>query len=347
VGRVPPGPARVQANADHALFTAQYERVVAGARPDVALANEKLCRSSWFLRALRRQAPGLFIPYLDDGGRLDRIAGRLVEENVRVGVPVSGETPDTDGAHGAPGPGLTYTYSPGPAPGPAPAPPVYAGEIGRRIGREAGMLRASWELAHARFSDAARAAGLPDDPAFATIPPDTKLLQDLLPRATPIFIFEDWQADLLARDLHFAAYHQASGPPGPDAPEEVRLLNTWHLLLSERPIPELSPREHVATARMLLSRGLTDSAVAQLIDLTSDEEAVLLLAAIEGNRGNLDRAAELLAAFPKSPRALAQLGLVRAKQGRLDEAAELWRRSLALDPDQPEVAAWLRSIPTR
>jgi hypothetical protein len=87
-GALPPGPAVYVTSSDHGLFTALYERLVAGARPDVALANDHLVTSSWFLGMLKRAVPPLFVPYLDDGGRMDDLLRRLVDENRAAGRPV-------------------------------------------------------------------------------------------------------------------------------------------------------------------------------------------------------------------------------------------------------------------
>jgi hypothetical protein len=309
---MPAGPAIFMATSDHAFFTATYERLVAGARPDVAIVDDALMRSSWFLVMWKRALPALWIPYLDDGGRIDVLAERLVAENLRAGRPIWGERPP----HEIPSLpiGMAYVYgATGAAPHATP-PRVFHGELGRRIGRDAGLIRADWERKHDRWRDAAVAAGVLDaisDPtALDRIPPGTHSLLEGIPSLTPVFIFADWQADLVARDLRVTA-GLAEGPaPPPDAPVELRVF-------------------HALAAR----------------ELPADDETALVLASVQGNRGDLDAAARLLDAVlarsPGNAHAWAARGLVHAKKGDLPTAAEAFRRSLALDPDQPEVRVML------
>jgi tetratricopeptide (TPR) repeat protein len=293
VGRMPPGPALFVSTSDHALFTSQYERVAAGDRPDVAIANDYLVTSSWFLEMVKRQQPALFVPYLDDGGREDALHARLVAGNARV---LEEEK---------------ATFPPLP----------WNGEIGRRVALEAALRQARRTLA--------------DD-----------LLADL-PSVTPVFIFEDWQAELLREAIETGARLPAG--PAPAAPLEARLLHAWHLLLGGDPRADAAvtaiPGARTATARMLARRGRDAEARAQLERALPDEPAALMLAALEANAGDLERAAALvdaaLARNPRSARALAQRGLLRAKRGDVDGAVADWRASLAIDPRQPDVAGYL------
>ena len=329
LGRVPPGPALYVAESDHALFTAQYERLVAGARPDVAIANLGLTSSSWFLRLLEREQPALFVPFVDDGGQRGALAERLLGENLRAHRPVVGENPPPAPFVARPR-GLLYEYA---LPGaelahddaPAPPPPRYAGEIGRRAGRHAGLVRARFEAARGRWLDAARAAGALapfDEAAQARLraAPATAPLFTQVPNTTPVFIFADWQAELVARDAGFAAGMGAGAEVAADAAFELRLLHAWHLLLLDAPAADatlaaLGVDAQVATGRMFIVRGRAADAEREL------------------------RAA--LARDGAHAEAWKHLGVALALQHRLDDARAAWQRSLALAPRQADVARWL------
>lgn len=335
--RVPPGPALYLAESDHALFTAMYERLVAGDRPDVAIASLGLVSSSWFLRMIDREQPALFVPYVDDGGNAGALGERLVGENLRAGRPIRGENP-------APAPfvstpdGRVYAYalpnaasaasaaSSGATPAPAPPPMQLAGEIGRRAAGHAGLVRARFEATHGRWLDAVRAAGALaafDDAALARLraAPASAPLYPQLPAVTPVFILADWQLELVARDAGFAAGLGAGAPPAADAALELRLLHEWHRFLLAAPGAEdaalaaLGVEAQVATGRMLIVRQLPD-----------DAERVL-------------RAA--LARDPGRADAWKHLGVALALSHRPDDARAAWQRSLAIDPRQPDVARWL------
>lgn len=62
-----PARAAVVARSDHAAFPLMYAQRVEGERPDVAVAIEPLFSSSWYLHTLKRWAPDVFVPVLDDG----------------------------------------------------------------------------------------------------------------------------------------------------------------------------------------------------------------------------------------------------------------------------------------
>jgi hypothetical protein len=364
LGRVPPGPALYLAESDHALFPAQYERLVAGDRPDVAIGNRGLCTSSWFLAMIDREVPELFVPYVDDGGDRRALAARLVGENLGAGRPVVGELPPPDGQARALG--LVYRYG---ATGPdvaAMPPPRYQGALGRAIAMFTGATRAEWEARHGRWRAALVAAGADDRfDAAALAAVDAAQGAPLwpeLPVVTPVFIAAPWQPELIARDAAFAAGLGPGPAPPPGAPVELRLLHAWHLLFAGDPhadaaLAALGPAARLATARVCEKLGRPDDAEAQataaLAAAPRDEGAALLLGALQSNHGKLaDAEATLRAAaalHPKSARARAALGLVLAKLGRLDEARAAWQNSLALDPRQPDVRAWLdagRAAPT-
>ncbi len=333
LGRVPPGPAIFVAESDHSLFTAQYERFVAGDRPDVAIANLGLTQSSWFLRLIKRQQPGLFVPYVDDGGQRGALAERFLAENLRAGRPVWGEYPPPAPLRGE-AHGFVYAYglpsgtaAAAGASVPAPLPPPYQGAIGRKVGRHVGLVRARFEAGRGRWLEAVRAAGALaafDEAGLARLavvaPTGAPPLHVGLPRSTPVFIFADWQPELVARDAGFAAGLGAGPSPAPDAPFELRLLHAWHLLLlgdaaAEPALAALGVEARVATGHMLIARGRPGEAEPQL------------------------RAA--LALDPGHATAWKHLGVALALARRVAEARAAWQRSIELDPRQPDVARWL------
>jgi hypothetical protein len=357
LARMPPGPALYLADSDHALFPALYERIVAGARPDVAVASAGLMTSSWFLAMVDREVPELFVPYVDDSGRSDDLAGRLVAENLAAGRPVGGEDFALPGGGVPLGRGYLAGTATPPFEAPS-APPVYEGYLGRRVARRVGLQRAEWELAHGRPLEAARAAGVLDrlDAEMRAGLADAKRppLAPLLPRVTPIFISAPWQLEILVDDLA----QMAGRPPGPppDGPLERRLLHVWVELLAgkdeaRRRLDPLGIEARLATARMFDKLGRPADAAGQLeavlVDDPRHEGALVLLGMLLANQGRLsDAEARVRAAtdaHPKSARPWATLGVILAKQGRMPEAVAAWRRSLELDPEQPDVRAWLAS----
>lgn len=332
LGRLPPGPALYVANSDHALFPALYERLVAGARPDVGLANQFLVKSTWFLTFLDRALPELFVPYLEDGGRKDALYARLVVENLRTGREAFGEEAPAPGApYFASAHGLAYRYELGPAPPqntPFPDDLRFSGELGRRIARQAGLLRARYETQGGRWLEAARAAGVLfrfDAVArakIALIPAGTPPLWVHLPALTPVFVFADWQADLVADDIAFAAGLEVPDPPA-DAPRERHLLVLWQRLLLADPradakLRTLGSEARLGAAHMLMARGQPASAEATV--------------------------RELIASKPRLAVAHIQLGQLLAQQGRNHEAAQAWRDALAIDPTANHLRAWIERL---
>jgi hypothetical protein len=242
IGRMPAGPGVYFEDSDHALFPAIYERIVCGNRPDVAIANDALLTSSWFLRMIDRSVPEIFVPYVDDGGRVDALELRLAGENLRAGRPVGGETSRIPGIPARPQ-GIGYRFQlerSAAVDDDAELTLDYEGKIGGRIASFVKLLRAQWRLASIT------------DPLWHD-----------LPVVTPVFLFEDWQAELIARDAAFAAMGVTAGAPPDDAPFELKLLHAWHLLLggdtagAEATIAALPPVARAATERMLLRRAMT------------------------------------------------------------------------------------------
>jgi tetratricopeptide (TPR) repeat protein len=175
-----------------------------------------------------------------------------------------------------------------------------------------------------------------------------------------VFIYEPWQSELVAEDAAFAAGGRVpTGPPPLDAARERHLLHYWHFRLAEhgdsaatiRPQPE----EEIVTAQMLARHQRVPEAKELLRSLLTaapdNQTATLLLAALLGNDGERAEAHALLRRLlenhPDNARAHAQLGLILAQEGRFPDAITEWRASLALEPDQPDVRAWLRAAETR
>ena len=103
-----------------------------------------------------------------------------------------------------------------------------------------------------------------------------------------------------------------------------------------------------STAIMLMARGRDAEAETQLrkgiAERPHQVKVAVYLASYLGNKGRLDEAEGLLRdvlAREENPRAMAQLGLIYAKRDRVAEAVKLWQRSLALDPEQTDVEAYL------
>jgi hypothetical protein len=115
----------------------------------------------------------------------------------------------------------------------------YRGKIGERIDSFVRLVRVEW---------------LPDASP-------NRLWRDL-PRITPVFLFEDWQMELMLFDAAFAAMGAPMSAPAEDAPFEMKLLHAWHLLLrgdvaaADAKIAALPPPARVATERMLTRRAL-------------------------------------------------------------------------------------------
>ncbi|RMH39620.1 MAG: DUF2723 domain-containing protein [Deltaproteobacteria bacterium] len=359
VGRLPPGPALFFANADYSLFPALYERVVAGARPDVGLANRELVRDAWFAAWLDRSLPELYVPWVDDGRR-GRPADRLLEGNLRAGRYVGGDEPAFGAlppSHAAPA-GRAWRYALAPIDDDAepPPPPRYEGGTGRRVAGRVGLLRGMWEAERGRLAHAARAAGAearfasPAAAAALARPTARPYLFGSLPARTPVIIFAPWQRDALADDLAWRAGLGRADLPA-DAPFERRLLSAWHALVDgdAGALAGFDRDAQLATARAMLRVGEADRAEAVLAAHMArddrDAGALVLLGAVRGNRGDAAEAARLFRRAtelaPGDADAFAQLGLALAKLGRLDDARAAWQRALALDPGRRDVAAWL------
>ncbi len=229
VAPMAPGPGVYFADGDHALFAAQYERLVAGSRPDIAVANAELCRDRWFMAHIERMLPALHVPFIDDGVR-GNTAARLAVQNLRMGRPVGGDRPEVGklGSLGAVPLGRGYVYVGDRGPdeaaelAPVMPPPELRGSLGSKIARRIGLARARYELERGRFDRAAIAAGLagptgPTGPgaqfdtkhmallATARPVPERPALAPLLPRMTRSFISSPWHVELIADEIAWMA----------------------------------------------------------------------------------------------------------------------------------------------
>ncbi len=367
VGAVPPGPAVYFANSDHTLFPAQYERFVAGARPDVALANAELVRDIWYLRHLKRSLPALYVPFVDDGAT-DAIAGRLVQGALTRGHDAGGDVPAFGPLrpdYAAPrGRGFRYSLRPA---GPdqratiPPPPPAFRGGMGRRVAAAVGLVRARYEANRDHLDRAARAAGLEarfgtDGMAALAKPTERPNLYRLLPVLTPVLVHEPWQTLALADDLAWRAGLGRAELPA-RAARERRLLATWHALVdgdatAADEVPGFGRAAELATARMLFEAGRMELAegvlAARVQRHPRDVDALILLGSLLGNIGRFaDAAVQFRAATEAAPdnaEAFARLGMALARSDQRDAARTAWQRALELAPHRADVAGWLRSL---
>jgi tetratricopeptide (TPR) repeat protein len=360
VGVMPPGPGVYFASGDHTLFAAQYERQVAGGRPDLAIANPELCRDEWFLRHVKQMLPTLYVPYVDDGVR-GNLAERLALANIRRGRVAGGDLPAwgrLQSRFSRPaGRGFEYLLTEILTPVPALPPPDYRGHIGRRIAALVGLARGEYELERDRFATAARAAGVIDrfsaeqreDLARARPRPDRPPLIGLLPRRTSVLLYEDWLGDLLAQEIAWRAGLELPTRSG-SATFEQRLHASWRALLRgelEPGSPQLldAGRDAAfATTRLLVQLGRDPAVEKHLTGFLQrwpdDAAAVALFASLRFNQGDLEKAEELfrrsIAIDPSVAESHARLSVVLGMRGKREEAEAEWKRAVELDPSVPQ-----------
>jgi hypothetical protein len=363
VARLPPGPGVYVTDGDHTLFAALYERLVAGARPDLAIAHVDLARDAWFATMLDRMVPDLYVPWVDDGLK-GAVVERLVTRALERGEPVAVDRPG--GAIDVATTPLGRAYRLGGPPGPAstPAPPLdFAGDVGARVARLIALDRARFELGRGALGDAARAAGVADELGddlaaldAARLDPARPSLAGRLPALTFGFVSEPWQRELLIDDLRWCG----GLPPrdvATDAPAERRLHRAWRDLLAggapaiaaaAPAIAALGRDAEVATNQLLIqaARPLAEPWLDGYVARHPDDARTLgLYASLRANRGDLPGAIALferaVAIAPDDADAWARLGVVRARRGDRDGARDAWARALALDPRRGDVRAWL------
>lgn len=368
IDAMPPGPGVYFANSDHSLFTAQYERLVAGGRPDLAIASAQMTRDLWFLEHLRAQLPDIYVPFLDDGTR-GNIAERLAVENLRRGRTVGAEVP----SFGRFRPievravGRAYLFAAG-ANAPVRPPPALAGGVGARVSGFVGLQRAHYEIAGARLAAAAIALGAADRfgdagmAALAMVPPgDARpALYRFVPRTSRVFIHERWQSALLGDDLAWIAGLSLEPLPRTAAPERV-VHRAWQRVLTGELEPgtdelaALGKDADIATGVMLAEVGRSDLAerhVRAFIERRGeDERSLVLLGSVIGNRGTPEALSAAAAAFeraielaPSSAEPHFRLGQAKLRQGDVEGAQNALIRALRLDPTRKDVERLLRSI---
>ena len=362
VGVMAAGPGVYFAVGDHALFADQYERLVAGGRPDIAVASAELCRDEWFLRHVKRLLPGLYVPYVDDGLR-GQLAERLAVSNLRRGRPVGGDHPAfgrLESANARPvGRGYRYLLEAGDATRGQEArpPPDFEGSIGRRIAALIGLVRGDYELERGRFAAAARASGadrrlgpeMMKRLESAAPRGDRPALAPLLPRVTGYVVYDEWLGDLFTDELLWEAGVDGGEPPA-DAPFERLLHARWRALLRGAIAPgsgallDLGPAAASATTRLLVSIG-RDAAIethlrALLRRYPHDAASMALLASLLFNRGDVAGSEKLfrdsIRQAPRVAETHARLSTVLARQGKTAEARAEWQRARALDATLPE-----------
>lgn len=359
VGAMPPGPGLYFTSGDHTLFAAQYERLVAGGRPDLAIVNPELCRDEWFLRHVKRALPLLYVPYIDDHLR-GQTAERLAITNMRQGRTVGGDMASFGRLRGryagALGRAYQYLLAEADAADPARPPPDFRGRIGRRVAALVGLERGSYELQRGRFAAAARAAGVTarftaeEQAALASARPraDRPPLLPLVPRRTRVLLHDDWMTDLFAAEVAW----QAGLPDraGTGGSEEERLHALWRALLRGELAPgspeliDAGPDVALATTRLLVGIGREPAVEKHLVAFLrrwpDDPAGVALYASLRFNRGDLANAEKLfrrsIALDPRVAETHARLSVVLARSGTMDEARAEWKKALELDPGVAE-----------
>ncbi len=367
VSAMPPGPGIFFASGDPLLFVSQYEELVAGARPDIVIANPQLVRDRWFLDHLRSLLPAedLYLPFLDDARKGD-IAERLVQENSQRGRAVWGDAPvpassDVLATRRAfqllaqPAPAELVQAS---AEQPVPTPLAFRGYVGRRIAGSSAVRRAQFEATHGRFAAALQALGKEARfPASALqVAPSKPSLIPYLPRVSARFLYDDSQAQLLVDDIAWQLGLDTLELHGDAVEQQIHFA--WRLLLSgrqeqaEAAIAAIGEAAVQSTAPMLLALGKLDLAEArlrtQLAVRPSDTAAMLMLASLLANRKEGPSQEEALTLFvraselsPGDDEIWTRLGLLYAQTGRIEDARAAWRRALAINPQRPDVAAFL------
>ena len=371
IGLAPPGPGVYFANSDHTLFPALYERIVAGGRPDLAIANAELCRDRWFLRLIKEQRPELHVPGVDDDslGSMDR---RLVAATLKADRLVAGFEPSFDRLNrGLKAWGRGYVL-PHPrrvqhqAEHPATLPPEYRGDIGARVSGQLAVIRGLYEANHGRLAAAAIASGAGERFETATLDElakhtpnrDRPALYGFVPRVTPVFIFEPWQRELFADDLAWSVGASIPALPA-SAAIERRVHAQWREILrgdrdAAAPLEPDTAQLDLETASMLTSVGHLDKAERFLqgaIARRGETAPLLLLVGIVLNSGDshqswvraeiaIRRASELAPGAD----AFAFLGNVLVKLNRKSEAAQAYRRALQYEPRRANIRHRLNAL---
>ncbi|MCG8418811.1 MAG: tetratricopeptide repeat protein [Proteobacteria bacterium] len=360
VGRMPPGPGAFFANSDYSLFTAQYERLVAGQRPDIAVVNAALCRDQWFLTHVKNTLPALYVPYIDDGLR-GQTAPRLAIENLTRQRAVAGDVPTfvrldrlVSGRATPMGRGYRYalssdrpTGSPGsrvPGDGALP-PPRFQGPLGRRISERIGLIRGFFELSRGRLAEAARAAGLferfgqADMTALSSASPARPGLHQYLPIMTAVFISEPWQLDLLGDEIAWVAGLQPDEQnPGAVPADQISTPNT---------VPER--RLHALWRELLMAEksdsARRDASLLAITELGRDAEIATgqMLAANNHNEFAITWLRQVIVRRGADHKNLLLLGSILGNRGTAEALAEaegIFVQATEIAPNEAE--PWVR-----
>jgi hypothetical protein len=357
----------VLVDSDHAAFSLLFAQRVEQDRPDVSVAVSPLLTSSWYLRALKRWTPDLFVPFVDDG-RADALRERIGKGNASqrtifieppgegaVDLGILGQVNGLAGEGARPDTLASWEAS---------FAEEAPGELTRRVDHFAAMRRAALLSAQGDLAGAAnrilrtlgeevewlplwealartRLLPLPGMPSFRTAAPVVR-------RFSASFLYSERQAGWQAGDLLWSLGLSGLATPwllGTDAPEgalarAVHLARSGELAAAEAALAEMGP--HARDGRVALARaealdGRVDGALKILAPLLAGEDdlALALAGALEAERGALASAERYLRASlrvrPGAPEPLTNLGLVYAKQSRFTEAETVWREA-AQDP---------------
>lgn len=333
---MPPGPGVFFTRGDPGLFAAMYAQLVAGDRPDIAVASINLVRDVWYVKHVKRRVPDLYVPYIDDG-RAGQIAERMAVGNMRSGAPVGADVPAFGKLRPPLARPLDRGYALGLTPGDAGPgqqarpPPRYRGHYGRKVAAATGLTRAIYEQRRGRLSGAAVALGL--DPQWVEAlsrPPlaGRPALFPELPRHTPVLLHAEWLDRLMLADMLW----QIGAPPVPiRGPVEQRQLGVWQRLLAGDVDTAVEALGRLDLGTPIDQLSLLGVALGQTIDPSS-------LAASEAL---FERA---IALDPQNDQSFHLLGVTRARRGNLRGAAEAWRRALELAPGRRDTAVLLRRV---
>ncbi|MBL4633399.1 MAG: DUF2723 domain-containing protein [Kofleriaceae bacterium] len=362
ISLMPPGPGLFFANGDPLFFVSLYEDLVAGARPDIAVASPAMVRDLWFLEYLRKRLPELYMPYIDDGQK-GKIAGRLASKNLQRGFPVWGDAlvPQTPFAVPV---GRAYAFRTTPPSDGSPLsdlPPLqFQGMVGQKLARLTALRRARFELSRAHLRSAIIAIGLEDRFAIDALPEIVHpSLLPYLPQTSQVFIHEEFQSTLIAEDIAYQLGLEGRNNSGGGM--ELRIHFAWRLLLSGQYaeayalLNSLGGAAMATTPAMLVGVGRLDLA-AQLLrqritDNSNDDSALALLASLLANQKTTASRDEAIALFerateiaPDNAESFSRLGLVYIQRGRAADAKRAWLRALEIEPGRPDTRAYLRKL---
>lgn len=368
VGRMPPGPGVFFASGDHLLFVAQYEALVAGARPDIVIASPELVRDRWFLEHLRSQLPAsdLYLPFLDDGHK-GQIAERLYWENVQRGRPVWADAQKPPPAHVV-ADRRAYRFlasAPPVATEPAPPPPLaFSGYVGRRVAGLVALQRGQYEANRGQFARAAQALDIVERFSAESLqgPAIRPALLPHLPGVTRRFLYDDFERDLLADDIAFQLGFDTLELGGSTVEQQIHFA--WRLLLSgdiERgnaAIAAIGMVAEASTTPMLVAIGKSDLAEARLRsalrDDPDDARQLSMLASLLANTHQPAALAEARELFtrateldPGNDEAWVRLGVVCAQLGQDDEARAAWNKALQLAPTRQDARSYLQRLDSK